>query len=170
MWGLWQWADNFRGPVLIGVVWSLVLAVMALVQYRRSAAHKDRREEMIEAEMRGLLNQHPDVDQSTLFDTHRQLEAEFEEESQWFIALTSFAVINALSWLISALISSGSSWPWQTTLPLALFIIGGVKVFLAWQQQRHDRDRQNWFTRLPLRHAVVYVFGLVALGLAGGFA
>ncbi|MBZ0303222.1 MAG: hypothetical protein K8J31_25980 [Anaerolineae bacterium] len=165
----WSGVQSHPAVVFIGVLWSIGLAWMALHQYRRSAARRDRREEVIEDEMRALIHKHSDMDQQTLFDTHHQLEAEFEQEGQWFVALASFAVINALSWLISAFVSVGSSWPFQTTLPFALFFVGGIKAFLVWQQQRRDPDRRGWFVRLPLRHAAVYILGIAALALASMF-
>ena len=48
---------NFQLPVLIGVVWSVVLLVHAVMHYRRSPALDERREMAVEAEMRNQLSQ-----------------------------------------------------------------------------------------------------------------
>lgn len=167
-WRLWLYRDNYILPVLFGAVWSVVLAVHALIHYRRSAANNDRRELAVEEEMRQFVQAHSDeVDDETLFDMHRQLDADLQKQSRWSVALLAFGLVNATSWVVSAF-DIGSSWPFQTLLPFAVLILGGVNVFLAWQQRR-EAGHSGWLARLPLRHMVAYGFGTLGLWLAGAF-
>lgn len=156
--------DNFRLPVLIGVVWSAVLLVHAVLHYRRSPALDERREMAVEAEMRGLIEK-SEFDHDSLFSMHHQLDDVLQGQGRWARVLLAFAVINALSWGVSTL-NIGTSWPFQMTLPLAVIIIGGVNVFLHWQERREKRTR-TWLTRLPLRHIGVYGVGVIGLAVAG---
>jgi hypothetical protein len=166
VWRLWLYRDNYILPVLIGVVWSIVLAIQALIHYRRSAAINERREMAVEEEMRAFIEAHGDeVDDQTLFDMHRQLDGDLQKQSRWSVALLAFGLVNAASWAIAAY-DMGTSWGFQMTLPLAVLILGGVNLFLTWQQQR-EAGRTGWLARLPLRHIIAYGFGTIGLGLAG---
>ncbi|HLV34940.1 MAG TPA: hypothetical protein VKY59_07505 [Spirillospora sp.] len=166
-WQLWRYRENYALPVLIGVVWSVVLAVQALIHYSRSAAHNEQRELAVEDEMRQFIRAHGDeVDDATLFEMHDQLNADLQKQGRWSVALLAFGLVNAASWSISAL-NIGSSWPFQTTLPFAVLILGGVNLFVAWQQRREAR-RSGWLARLPLRHIFAYGFGAIGLWLLGG--
>ncbi len=167
-WRLWQFRDNYILPGLIGVIWSVALAVHALIHYRRSAALSEKRESAVEEEMRQFIQAHGDeVDDQTLFEMHHQLDADLQKQSRWSVALLAFGLVNVTSWVVSAF-DIGSSWPFQTLLPFAVLILGGVNLFLAWQQQR-ESGRAGWLSRLPLRHMVAYGFGTVGLGLLGAY-
>ena len=164
---LWLWRDNFILPALVGTVWSMVLAVVSLVQYRQSAAVTTRREQAVEDEMRHFIADHGDSDHAELFDMHMQLERSLEQQGQWFTALTAFTLLNALSWGLSSF-NVGTSWPFQMTLPLAVIIIGGIKLLLGWQQENTAPDsHRGWFARLPLRHIFGYATGVLVLELIG---
>lgn len=164
--GLWFYRVNFELPTVIGLVWSIALALHAMRHYRRSAARTEQREIAVEEEMRHFIDSNGgSIDDETLFAMHRGLENELETRGHWSTALTAFAAINVLSWLGTAM-NIGTSWGFQLTLPSAILIIGGVKVFLHWRQQRR-MGQKTWLSRLPLAHIVVYVFGAFALGMAG---
>jgi hypothetical protein len=167
-WRLWYHRDNYILPMVIGVIWSTVIAVQAIIHYRRSAANNERRELAVEDEMRQFIAAHGDeVDDQTLFEMHHQLNADLQKQSRWSVALLAFGVVNAASWALAAY-DMGTSWAFQMTLPLAVLILGGVNLFLAWQQQR-ESERSGWLARLPLRHMIAYGFGVVGLGLAAMF-
>ena len=166
VWRLWQHRDNYIGPMVVGVVWSTVLAVEAFIHYRRSAANSERRDLAVEEEMRQFIAVHGDeVDDQTLFEMHHQLDANLQKQSRWSVALLVFGLVNAASWAIAAY-DMGTSWAFQMTLPFAVLFLGGVNLFLAWQQQR-EAGRTGWLARLPLHHMIAYGFGFVGLGLAG---
>ncbi|MEO8394325.1 MAG: hypothetical protein ABI700_15140 [Chloroflexota bacterium] len=154
----------FDLPMLVGTVWSGLLAAHAFVHYRRSAAHNEKRELAVEAEMRLFIERNGDnLDQGGLFAMHHRLDADLQQQGRWSLALLAFAVVNMLTWLVSLLnISPWWTLPLQMTWPLALLIIGGVNVFVLWQQKRQFEVR-GWFTRLPLRHIVAYLFGSFGL-------
>lgn len=165
-WRLWSYRENFILPVLVGVVWGALLALHALLHYWRSAARSEKRELAVEDEMRQFIETHgAGVDDQTLFDMHRQFDADLQKQGRWSVALLAFGLINAASWLISAQ-NIGSSWPFQTTLPFAVLILGGVNLFLAWQQRRESGSR-GWLSRLPMRHLYAYGFGGIGLALLG---
>ena len=167
-WGLWFYRDNFIGPVLVGVVWSLVLAGHALVHYRHSAAIHAKRELAVEDEMRGLISRNGNaVNAASLFEMHRALESKLEGDGRWSLSLTAFALVNALSWTLSAT-NIGSSWPFQTTLPFAIMIVGGMLTYMSWQKQRED-GHESWFSRLPLRHLFAYPVGVILLWALGAY-
>lgn len=167
-WQLWFYPNNFIGPMLVGLVWSIVLAGHALLHYRRSAAVTERRELAVEGEMRQFIDQHGhEVDHDALFATHRRFEADLERQGRWSLSLTAFALVNVLSWVV-ATANMGTSWAFQMTAPLSIIVIGSVNVFLSWQQQRR-LALANWFTRVPLRHIIGYGAGSLALYLAGVF-
>lgn len=165
-WGLWHYQINYGLPVIVGAVWSLILAVHAGFHYRRSAARDDRVERAVENAMRQLIDADaaPDDDHA-LFDMHNSLQADLEHQGRHSRALLAFALVNVVSWVISA-INMGTSWGFQMTLPLAVMIIGGVPLFLDWQA-RQQAERKNWFARLPLRHMIAYGVGIIGLWLAG---
>ena len=165
-WDLWRYQINFAFPVSVGLVWSLLLALHAGFHYRRSAARADRVERAVEDAMRELIDTDaaPDDDQA-LFDMHQSLQADLEQQGRHSRALLAFALVNLVSWAISAL-NMGTSWGFQMTLPLAVMIIGGVPLFLDWQA-RQQTERKNWFARLPLRHMIAYGGGIIGLWLAG---
>ena len=165
-WKLWYYQNNYTLPVLVGAVWSVLLVVHALLHYRRSPARVERRDLAVEEEMRALIEKHADDDES-LFAMHRGLEADLARQGRWSLALVAFAAVNAISWVVSAF-SIGSSWPFQMTLPIAVIVIGGISIFMSWQQQR-QMGRGDWFTRLPMRHIAAYLFGVVSLALAGTY-
>jgi hypothetical protein len=165
-WGLWSYRDNFIAPVLVGLVWSLVLAGHALLHYRRSAANRDQREQAVEDAMRRLIATRAETpDNATLFDMHRSLEAPLQAQSRWSASLGAFALVNALSWVAGAL-NMGSSWPFQMTPIFAAVVIGGVQAYLFWQQQRGS-GRKSWVSRFPLMHLFVYLAATVILALLG---
>ena len=164
-WKLWHFQQNFQLPVLIGVVWSVILVLHALVHYRNSAAMNEKRELAVEDEMRQLTQDSDQVDHDSLFALHRKFEADLEAQGRWSVTLLAFAVINFISWGVSAF-NIGSSWPFQMTLPLAIMTLGGVNLFLNWQHRRQT-ERSGWFVRLPLLHIVAYGAGVIALGIAG---
>lgn len=165
-WKLWYFQQNFQLPVLIGVVWSVLLVVQALVHYRNSAAMNEKRELAVEDEMRQFTQNNRDsLDHDSLFALHRNFEADLETQGRWSVTLLTFAVINFISWGVSAF-DVGTSWPFQMTLPLAIMTLGGVNLFLNWQHRRQT-DRKGWFVRLPLLHIVAYGAGVIVLGLAG---
>lgn len=165
-WKLWYFQQNFQLPVLIGVVWSVLLLVHALVHYRNSAATNEKRELAVEDEMRQFTQDNRDsLDHDSLFALHRKFEAELEAQGRWSVTLLAFAVVNFISWGVSAF-DIGTSWPFQMTLPLAIMTLGGVNLFLNWQDRRH-RDQSGWFVRLPLLHIVAYGAGVIALYIAG---
>lgn len=167
-WQVWRYQENYVLPMMLGVVWSAVLAIQALIHYRRSAANSEKREVAVEDEMRQFIQAHSDeVDDQSLFEMHDQLNTDLQKQSRWSVALLVFGIVNAASWSISAL-NIGSSWPFQTTLPFAVLILGGVNLFLAWQQRR-EAGRRGWLARLPLRHIFAYGFGTVGLWLLGAF-
>jgi hypothetical protein len=167
-WKLWHFQQNFQLPVLIGVVWSVLLVVHALVHYRRSPAMSENRELAVEAEMRQFTHDNRDqLDHDSLFTLHRKFEADLEAQGRWSVTLLSFAVINFISWGVSAF-DIGSSWPFQMTLPLAIMTLGGVNLFLNWQHRRQT-DRKGWFVRLPLLHIVAYGAGVIALYIAAAY-
>jgi membrane protein implicated in regulation of membrane protease activity len=162
---LWMYRGNFDWPTLLGAGWSLILAAHALLHYRRSPAMGDRRELAVEDEMRQLIEKSEDrIDHESLFATHRSLAAGLERQGRWALALLAFALVNAVSWVVSA-INIGTSWPFQTTIPLALLIVGGVNAFSIWQQRQHEKQ-DDWFARLPLRHVIAYGAGSIGLVLA----
>ena len=166
---IFLYREFYDWPVFIGVIWSMVLALHGVIHYRRSAAVTEKRELAVEDEMRQFIEHHgAEADQSTLFEMHHSLEAELQQQSRWSLGLMAFGLVNALSWLVSSLISVGTSWPFQTTLPLAIAVIGGVSMFIHWQRQRRLEGR-NWFTRLPLGHIFAFFLGAVGLGLLGVF-
>lgn len=150
------------------MVWSVGLAAHALIHYRHSAARAAQREQAIEEAMRAFIahNDEP-FDQAALFAMHRQLEHDLESPGRWSTALAVFSLVNLVSWLVATL-NMGTSWAFQMTAPLAVLSIGGINVYLLWQQQR-QRGYDNWFVRLPLRHAAVYGGGVVGLWLAGAY-
>ncbi|MBL8120604.1 MAG: hypothetical protein JNJ78_23975 [Anaerolineae bacterium] len=160
-------AAAFTLPVTIGFVWSIGLALHALLHYRRSAANAQQREEAVEAEMRQFIaNQAQPLEQAALFEMHQRFEADLERQSRWSVGLTAFALVNVFSWFAS-LLNMGTSWGFQMTPILALIIIGGVQLFMAWTQGRQRRS--TLFTRLPLRHIFLYGIGTVLLGIASAF-
>jgi hypothetical protein len=166
VWRLWQFRENYVLPMLIGAAWSVVLAIQALLHYQHSAARTEQREMAVEEEMRQFIQAHGDeVGDQTLFEMHRQLGADLQWQSRWSVALLAFGLVNAVSWALAAY-DMGTTWAFQLTVPLAVFILGGVNLFLAWQQQR-ESGRTGWLTRLPLRHIIVYGVGAFFLGLAG---
>ena len=168
VWWLWAYPQNYMLPTVIGAIWSMILAVHALAHYRRSAAVMERREEAVEDEMRQLVEKHREqIDPERWFEVDRELGADQERQARWSMGLTAFAMINAVSWAATT-VNLGSSWAFQMTLPLAVLVIGGVQVFLNWQQQRRSELR-TWFTRLPLRHIVAYASGVIALWMAGAY-
>jgi hypothetical protein len=165
---LWLHYDNLILPTLIWGLWSLILVGHAGVHYQHSAGRAAQRERAVEAEMRALMKRSgTGTDSAALFEMHQALEADLERAGRWSAALTAFALVNAISWLLS-LLNPTSSWPFQTTLPFALMIVGGVQVWLAWQQQRADR-RNNGFTRLPLWHIFIYPAGVILLWALGAY-
>ncbi len=165
---LWRYAVNFPLPVLGGLLWSCVLAVHALIHYRRSAAVARRRELAVEDEMRQFIERNADpVDDAELFAMHRALSSDLERAGRWSLGLALFAVINVLNWIISAL-NMGTSWGFQLTLPAAILLVGGSYTYQMWQQSRRE-ERDTWFTRLPLSHMLLYGVGTVVLGLLGAF-
>jgi hypothetical protein len=164
-WRLWDFQGNFQLPVLIGVVWSVLLVLHALIHYRYCAALTENRELAVEAEMRQLTQDNRDqLDHDSLFVLHRKFEAELEAQGRWSVTLLAFAVVNFISWGVSAF-DVGTSWPFQMTLPLAIMTLGGVNLFLNWQHRRQT-DRKGWFVRLPLLHIVAYGAGVIALYIA----
>lgn len=167
-WDLWRYPMNFPFPVLIGLVWSLALGVHGLFHYRRSAARGERVERAVEQAMRELIDADaaPDDDQA-LFHMHNSLQADLEHQGRHSRALLAFALVNLVSWTISA-VNMGTSWGFQMTLPLAVMIIGGVPLFLDWQA-RQQAEYKNWFARLPLRHIIAYGVGIIGLWLAGAY-
>ena len=75
--------------------------------------------------MRQLIAQSENrIDNDQLFTMHLSFEAALEGQGGWSTMLLAFAVINALSWTVSVF-NLCSSWPFQTTLPSALLILGG---------------------------------------------
>jgi hypothetical protein len=165
-WELWYFQQNFQLPVLVGVVWSVLLLLHALIHYRHSAAMSENRELAVEAEMRPFTQDNRDqLDNDSLFTLHRKFEADLEAQGRWSVTLLAFAVVNFISWGVSAF-NIGSSWPFQMTLPLAIMTLGGVNLFLNWQHRRQT-DRGGWFVRLPLLHLIAYGAGVIALGIAG---
>jgi hypothetical protein len=165
VWRLWLYRGNFDWPTLLGAGWSVLLAAHALFHYRRSSAMGDRRELAVEDEMRQLIEKSEDqIDHESLFAMHRSLAAGLERQGRWALALLAFGLVNAASWVVSA-INMGTSWPFQTTIPLALLTIGGVSAYATWQQHRREK-RDGWFARLPLRHVVAYGAGSIGLVLA----
>ncbi len=167
-WRLWYYNLNYGIPVVVGAVWSVLLAIHGVVHYRRSAAMSEKRNLAVEEEMRRFIERNEGaLDQASLFETHRKLEAELQQQGRWSLALMAFSLVNALSWVISSL-NIGSSWPFQMTLPLAVFVIAGLGIFTTWQQQR-QRGQRDWFTRLPVRHIAAYLFGVLGLVLLGTF-
>ena len=165
---LWNHYDNMILPTLIWGAWSLLLAGHAVRHFRRSAAMHTQRERAVEDEMREFIAKNRDVvDSDTLFDMHHTLENRLEREGRWSVALTAFALVNAISWTIS-LTNPTSSWPFQTTLPFALMIVGGVQAYMIWQQQR-AAGRTTWFTRLPLWHIFAYPVGVIVLWALGAY-
>ncbi len=165
-WRLRMYRGTYDWPTLLGAGWSLILAAHALLHYRRSSAMSDRRELAVEDEMRQLIEKRgdPQIDHDRLFATHRSLAAGLERQGRWALALLAFALVNAASWVVSA-INIGTSWPFQTTVPLALLIVGGVNAFSIWQQRQHEK-RDDWFARLPFRHVIAYGAGSIGLVLA----
>ncbi len=163
---LWYDHNAFYIPAIVGTVWSVLLALHALIHYRRSAARAERRELAVEDEMRQLMES-GSLDDQALFDTHHSLESDLERQSRWSRGLVAFAGVNLLSWLVSDL-TVGTSWPYQMTLPIAVLVIGGFTAFSIWQQARRDQ-RPAWLARLPVRHIVIYGMGAFVLGLLGMF-
>ena len=167
-WKLWLYRDNFIWPVLVGLIWSILLAAHAIVHYHRSPANMNEREMAVETEMRQFLQRNDEtIDDHMLFELHQKLETDLERQGRWSIGLVAFALVNVISWVISA-INMGTSWGFQMTPPLAMICIGGVSLFLMWQRQRRS-EYKGWFTRLPLRHIVVYGVGVIGLWLAGTY-
>lgn len=166
VWQLWLYRSNFGWPTLLGAGWSLLLAGHALLHYRRSSAMGEQRELAVEDEMRQLIEKRgdPQTDHDRLFAMHLSLAAGLERQGRWALALLAFALVNAASWVVSAT-NMGTSWPFQTTIPLALSIVCGVNAFSIWQQRRQEK-RDGWFARLPLRHVIAYGAGSVGLVLA----
>ncbi len=159
---------NYYFPVLLGVIWSFVLALHSVIHYRRSAAVTEKRELAVEEEMRQFIEHHgAETDQASLFEMHHSLESELQDQSRWSLGLMVFGLVNALSWLVSAP-NVGSSWPFQTTLPLAIAVIGSISAFKVWQRQR-QLEEKSWFTRLPLRHIFIFCLGAVGLALLDVF-
>ncbi len=166
--GLLMYSDNFRLPVLIGVVWSMILLAHAVDHYRRSPALVEQREVAVETEMRGLIEKNgAGFDHDTLFTMHNRLETLLEGQGRWARALLAFALINFLSWGLSAF-TIGTSWPFQMTLPSAVLLIGGVNLFLRWQAARTGGEG-GWLTRFPLRHIALYGVSMIALAVAGAY-
>jgi hypothetical protein len=158
----------YDAPVFIGVIWSVVLGLHGVLHYRRSAAVTEKRELAVEDEMRQFIEHHgADADQASLFEMHHSLEGELQRQSRWSLGLMAFGLVNAASWLVSAL-NVGSSWPFQTTWAFAIAVIGGVSAFKVWQRQR-QLEQRNWFTRLPLSHIFAFCLGGIGLGLLGVF-
>ena len=114
--------------------------------------------------MQTVENSGEQVDQDTLFATHRELESRLERQGCWSLGLFAFALVNVLSWAGSA-INIGTSFAFQMTVPLAVLIIGGIPVFMSWQARQHERA--GWFARLPLRHLIAYAAGFIGLWFAG---
>jgi hypothetical protein len=162
---LWFHPDNFILPMLIGAVWSGVLALHGLIHLRRSAVSGERREMAVEAEMTRLIENNDNLSDDDLFATHRRLEAELEHQGRWSLALFTFALINALSWVVSFVVGP-SSWPFQTTPFFAGIVVVGMMVYLQWRQQRLS-GRSGWFTRWPLAHTALFFAGSIGLLLAG---
>ena len=162
----WRFPENYTLPVLIGFVWSFLLAGHALWTYRRSAAGAATREQAVVAEIQQFVQQ-SDVqpDPQTLIEMHQQLEDSLERQGHAVIALTVFALINVLTWFIG-IIHIGSSFAFQMTWPIALIVVGGINAFSAWQQQNRN-GQHSWFARFPLRHLAAYVFGVAVLGIIG---
>lgn len=138
-WKLWYFQQNFQLPVLIGVSWSVALVLHALFHYRNSAAMNEKRELAVEDEMRQFTQDNRDHD--SLFALHRKFKAELEAQGRWSVTLLAFAVVNFISWGVSAF-DIGTSWPFQMNLPLAIVTLGGVNLFLNWQDRRH-RDQSG---------------------------
>ncbi|MCC7446535.1 MAG: hypothetical protein IT324_03915 [Anaerolineae bacterium] len=165
---LWFYRDNFILPTLVGLVWSVLLAAHALFHYRRSAARAGQREHAVEEAMQAFIDQNGDsLDQPALFAMHQQLERDLESQGRWSTALAVFSLVNPVSWLVTAL-NMGTSWAFQMTGPLAVLSVGGISVYLLWQQQR-QQGRDNWFVRLPLWHVALYGVGVLGLWLAGAY-
>lgn len=168
VWRLWFHRDNFIVPVIAAFVWSLFLALHALVHYRRSAAFVERRELAIEDEMRRFVEKNgDDIPHDTLFDIHQGLESDLVKQGRWSLALLAFSMVNVVSWAVS-IVDMGTSWGMQTVLPLAILIIGGVNLLMHWQHQRQT-NHKNWFVRLPLTHMIAYGFGVIGLWLLGAY-
>jgi hypothetical protein len=167
-WRLWFFQQNFQLPVWIGVVWSVLLVIHALIHYRHSPAMAENRELAVEDEMRQFTQDNRDsLDHDSLFALHRKFETELETQGRWSVTLLAFAVINFISWGVSAF-DVGTSWPFQMTLPLAIMTLGGVNLFLNWQHRRQT-DRKGWFVHLPLLHIVAYGAGVIALYIAATY-
>jgi hypothetical protein len=163
---LWRMPENYVLPVLLGLVWSFVLAGHAYWTYRRSAARVVSREEAVVAELQQFVQQSDmGYDQQSLIEMHQQLEDGLEAQGHAVIALTVFAVVNVLIWIM-AVANIGSSFAFQMNWPIALVVIGGINAFSTWQRQKRN-GQQNWFTRIPLRHLTAYVFGVLALAIIG---
>lgn len=151
---------------MVGLGWSVLLAVHALIQYRRSAADGKRRDLAIEDEMRQFIEKNGDqVDDDDLFAMHRALSSDLERDGRWSLGLVIFSVINVVNWVIAA-VNMGTSWAFQLTLPAAVVFIGGSYMYQMWQQNR-TAGRDTWFTRVPLVHIGAYVIGTIALALLG---
>lgn len=161
----WVPLGTFNAPALGFFLWSLVLAGHALWHYRHSAAVAEKRELVVEEEMRGLIEKsNQPLGDDALFAMHDSLSSSLERQGWLAQGLTTFALVNAVSWLGVAL-NQGTSWGFQLTLPMALVLVGGVYGFRAWQQRR--RTGGGWLGRLPLHHIIVYGVGTFLLGIAG---
>lgn len=171
--GWWWEHHNLHIATIVGALWSGYLGIFAMIAYERSAARTIQREEAVEEEMRQIIEGQPNHDHTAFFDFHQHLEADLERQARWMTALTAFSLINLLSWGVSALLGYGSSWPFQMTPFVAVFVIGGVSLYLSWRQQRqqaaNDERHLSWFARLPLRHTFIYVVGSFCLWIAGAF-
>lgn len=161
----WVPLGTFNAPAFGFFLWTLVLAGHALWHYRRSSAISEKRELVVEEAMRGLIAKSDQpLDDEALFAMHDRLNGSLERQGWLAQGLTTFALVNAVSWLGVAL-NLGTSWGFQLTLPMALVLVGGVYGFRAWQQNR--RNGGGWLGRLPLHHIVIYGVGAFLLGLAG---
>ncbi len=167
---LWLYPENFIWPTLLGALWSLLLVGHGVLSYLRSPARVNRREEAVEDEMRQFIQQNPDyttTHQDELFALHRQIDANLQRQAFWFLPLTLFTLVNAVFWL-ATLLNMGTSFAFQLTAPLAVFVIGGIGLYTAWRERRTS-GQDDWIARLPLPHIGLYLFGNLFLGLLAIF-
>lgn len=167
---LWLYPENFIWPTVLGAFWSLLLTGHGIMSYLRSSTRSSRREEAVEEAMRQLIQQNPgDVaaHQDELFALHRELDANLKQQAFWFPPLTVFTLINAVFWL-ATLLNIGTSFAFQLTAPLAVFVIGGIGLYTAWRERRNN-GQDDWIARLPLPHIGLYIFGNFFLGLLAIF-
>lgn len=156
----------FQNSSLVFWVWSMLLATHALFHYRRSSARIEKRELVVESEMRQLIESGAEpLNDETLFTLHQRLSHDLEHKGWLSQALTVFALVNGASWF-GAAISTGTTWGFQVTLPTALLLIGGVYGYRLWRHSRATAAN-HWITRFPLVHLIVFLVGAVALALLG---